>query len=61
MKQANCCQETLQRELCRNYVENQKTANGEMNMEQVSSHNKFIKGFTQLLKDTKPIIVSSTI
>ena len=32
-----------------------------MNMEQVSSHNKFIKGFTQLLKDTKPIIVSSTI
>ena len=31
-----------------------------MNMEQVSSHNKFIKGFTQLL-NTKPIIVSSTI
>lgn len=32
-----------------------------MNMEQVSSHNKFIKGFTQLLKDIKPITVSSTV
>lgn len=30
-----------------------------MNMEQFSSHNKFIKGFIQLLRDIKPVIVSS--
>lgn len=32
-----------------------------MNMEQVSSHNEFIKGFTQLLRDIKPVIVSSSV